>query len=152
PNGGKSAPPVDRNSCPISLPYRTSCSLICVMPDSSPQADENDPRNPAERPEDPSSAPPPAVDPRPPSAPARGLKPRPRVGPSDLKSPGKRARRVAAGASDRPSGRPGRDQLEPGAFEIAEVAGREPRPMRLGDRGDHRVRNRHRPSAARSFA
>ena len=33
------------------------------MPDSSPQTDENDPRKPSERPEDPSLAPPPAIDP-----------------------------------------------------------------------------------------
>src|SRR5271166_6876284 len=40
------------------------------MPDSSPQTDENDPQNPAERPEDPSLAPAPAVD-RGPPLPAR---------------------------------------------------------------------------------
>ena len=36
------------------------------MPDSSPPTHENTPQKPAERPEDPSSAPPPAVDPGPP--------------------------------------------------------------------------------------
>jgi integrase len=40
------------------------------MPDSSPQTHENDPRKPAARPEDPSLAPPPAVDPGP-ALPAR---------------------------------------------------------------------------------
>ena len=66
------------------------------MPDSSPQTYENQPREPAERREDPPLAPPPAVDPGP-----RGRAPCPRASPRSPRLPRDYARAAASQNTNR---------------------------------------------------